>query len=613
MTPGAHNQPSILVYYDPADRAWLQRELVPGLLQAGLRFQTEHRAAQTSGLALPASSEQIVVLLLSAQSSSTLGAFNLAAPPDRPAGQRAFVVQLERCPIPAHLASLRRFDLSNPATRPCQLRRLLRMLAPKCRIAFAYAADAEPDASLARELAACFAQAGYQVADTARAGSRLPDLENSDVLIIMFSSTAAQSEILADIIANAQRRFSAQGRPRLLPVWLGGRMPLPYTLAEYLDRQPWLAWHGPADTRRLLVQLCDAINLQATPSQPTLASPGQANAHATAPAAAPIAPATDFYIERDADVRLHNLLARDTGLTITIRGPYQSGKTALLARGLAQAQRGRTVFIDLQQIDPAFLVNLNRLLYQLAVLCFDQLQIPQPLIRRAWASPLPAGIRLTNLIEDELLSAGTKRITVVFDEADRLIDAPYRDSFFGMLRAWHSNRALKPIWQRLDIVMVITAEPNALIQDVNQSPFNVGDRIELDDFSLAQTTALSMHYQVQLTTSDLLTIQQLLAGHPFLTTRIFSALAARSLAWPQLAGIATAQLGPFDDHLRRYLTILQAQPELGQALKQVISQGTCTNERDFFRLLQLGLIKGIDAEACECRCRLYAEYFQQHL
>ena len=77
------------------------------------------------------------------------------------------------------------------------------------------------------------------------------------------------------------------------------------------------------------------------------------------------------------------------------------------------------------------------------------------------------------------------------DEVESVFDSDFRSDFFSMLRSWHNNRAMTPIWKQLDLVLVTSTEPYQLIENLNQSPFNVGQVIELTDFPAEQVEDLN--------------------------------------------------------------------------------------------------------------------------
>jgi len=406
---------------------------------------------------------------------------------------------------------------------------------------------------------------------------------------------------------------------------------LPYQISHYLDKLQQAQWQGDSDTERLIGQLLDAIG-ELAPLPP--ASPQPAPAPQTGIGPAPPKPAADlrfieslrdpggtvrlrseFYIERESDERFYRELRRPYGTTTTIRAPRQSGKSSLLIRGVAQAQgRGnKLISIDLQPIERSYLQSLDAFLQYFVIVIATQLRLDSAEIERAWHSPLGAPDKATHLMEDYILPQAGSNIVLAIDEADRLLGAAFQDSFFGLLRYWNNNRAKSDLWDKLSLVMVISTEPHLLIKDVAQSPFNVGVRVQLADFDQAQVAELNRRYHSPLAEQDIPALAEFLGGHPYLTRKALYTLVADNIAWEQLRQIAAGANSPFGDHLRHYLWILRDQPELRDALKQIMRHGWCPDEVAFYRLMQAGLVKGADSKACQCRCRLYEDYFKDKL
>jgi hypothetical protein len=84
------------------------------------------------------------------------------------------------------------------------------------------------------------------------------------------------------------------------------------------------------------------------------------------------------------------------------------------------------------------------------------------------------------------------------------------------------------------------------------------------------------------------------------------------MSWADLIQTASLDQGPFGDHLRRHHWLLRDEPELREALKQVIEHNHYPDEMALFRLSQAGLVKG-SGEAYTCRCDLYRMYFKDKL
>jgi hypothetical protein len=212
----------------------------------------------------------------------------------------------------------------------------------------------------------------------------------------------------------------------------------------------------------------------------------------------------------------------------------------------------------------------------------------------------------------QLLKVLGNPLVLVMDEVESVFDTEFRSDFFGMLRNWHNNRATTPIWKQLDLVLVTSTEPYQLIENLNQSPFNVGQVIELIDFDGSQVADLNQRHGSPLNPAQTQQLMALLAGHPYLVRRALYLVASQQMTVMELFAQATADRGPFGDHLRYHLFRMNDKPELVQGLLEVIRQQRCSNERIFFRLRGAGLVRR-EGQLVLPRCQLYADYFREHL
>ena len=198
------------------------------------------------------------------------------------------------------------------------------------------------------------------------------------------------------------------------------------------------------------------------------------------------------------------------------------------------------------------------------------------------------------------------------DEVERVFDTAFRSDFFSMLRSWHNNRAMSPIWKQLDLALVTSTEPYQLIENLNQSPFNVGQVIELDDFSPESVSDLNQRHGIPFTPAEERQLMTAIGGHPYLVRRALYLVASGQITATDLFAEATQDRGPFGDHLRYHLFRMNDKPALIDGMLQVIRHHTCPDERVFFRLRGAGLVRRQD-QAVVPRCQLYADYFQEHL
>jgi hypothetical protein len=322
-----------------------------------------------------------------------------------------------------------------------------------------------------------------------------------------------------------------------------------------------------------------------------------------------------FYIERASDVELAEAL-KTPGATITIRGPRQVGKTSLLTRGIYHGRRQfnpRVIYYDQQGADEADTQNLDTFLHSLALHFFDELDLDLATVAPAWDSQLQPQRKLSKLIERHILASDDRPVLLAMDEIDRLQFTPFSDEFFGLLRSWHNRRASHPLWNKLTIIMAISTEPYLLIDNLNQSPFNVGQILYLRDFSGAQVADLNTRYGAPVGAEEVPEITSLLGGHPYLTRVALYTMVVDRLTWRDLAAVSAADNGPFHQHLQLQYRLTAGDDRLRNALGVIMQTNRCSDEHAGFRLMKAGLVNRLDDGAYECRCELYRRYFSARL
>ena len=76
---------------------------------------------------------------------------------------------------------------------------------------------------------------------------------------------------------------------------------------------------------------------------------------------------------------------------------------------------------------------------------------------------------------------------IFIDEIDCVRSLPFStDEFFAAIRECYNRRTQDPEYERLTFCLLGVASPSDLIQDTRITPFNIGRRIELTDFSAAE-------------------------------------------------------------------------------------------------------------------------------
>ncbi len=325
---------------------------------------------------------------------------------------------------------------------------------------------------------------------------------------------------------------------------------------------------------------------------------------------------SQFYIERSTDREFHEAIERQDSLVL-VKGARQVGKTSLLARGLNRArERGaRVVLIDFQSLGQEYFTSSEKLILSLAETLADQLDL-DVYPSQMWNSFMSPGINFERFLRREVLAKVQAPIVWGLDEVDRLFNCDFGSDIFGLFRSWHNKRALDPDgpWKRLTQVIAYATEAHLFITDLNQSPFNVGTRLALEDFNYDQVAQLNERYGAPLQDrAEVARYFRLVGGHPFLVRRGLHEMVTRGWVLGRLEAEADHDEGPFGDHLRRLLISLSQDPSLREVVQNVLQGKPSANTDSFYRLRSAGLMSGDSVRDLRPRCQLYANYLGKHL
>jgi len=233
-----------------------------------------------------------------------------------------------------------------------------------------------------------------------------------------------------------------------------------------------------------------------------------------------------------------------------------------------------------------------------------------------WNPSSGPNINFQRFLRRQVLDTSTRHLVWGLDEVDRLFTCPFGTEVFGLFRSWHNARCLDPTgpWSRLTLAIAYATEAHLFITDINQSPFNVGTRLSLEDFTLEQVAELNQRHGSPLASEDeLRRFTAVVGGHPYLVRRSLYEMTTRHLALDELEAAPGRDDGPFADHLRRILVLLGNDPPLAAILRGVIDGRPCPTAEGFYRLRSAGLVLGSSAAQARPRCQLYAGYLQRHL
>lgn len=325
---------------------------------------------------------------------------------------------------------------------------------------------------------------------------------------------------------------------------------------------------------------------------------------------------SEFYVTRPSDFVFREAIAGREGMVL-VKGARQMGKTSLLARGLQQARSAgaKVILTDVQKLNTTELASMETFLFTLADMVCDQLDLTV-LPHDTWAESASANSNFEHYLESEVLCKLDAPLVWGLDEVDRLFAVEYSKDVFSLFRSWHNQRALNPTgpWSRLTLAISYATEASLFIRDLNQSPFNVGTRITLEDFTIQEVAELNRRYSSPLQSDeDLTRFYSLVGGQPFLVRRGLHEMAATNLTLGTLEQQADCEDGIYGDHLRRIPLLLAEDPDFREIVRGVLLGQMCPTLTSFYRLRSAGLMSGTSETDVRPRCRLYAKYLSRHL
>ncbi|WP_017713833.1 AAA-like domain-containing protein [Prochlorothrix hollandica] len=237
-----------------------------------------------------------------------------------------------------------------------------------------------------------------------------------------------------------------------------------------------------------------------------------------------------YYVTRAADGELLELcLAGEFAYVLTSR---QMGKSSLMVRTadrLRDKANGETVtpvIVDLQEIGTP---SQEEWYFGFLAAVVDQFEVALATdLYDWWDEQRGLGItqRLTRFFDQVLLPQVAGRIVIFVDEIDTTLSLDYTDDFFIAIRYFYTVRAENPAFQRLSFVLLGVATPGELIKDGKRTPFNIGRRVELMDFSETEAAPLAAGLGLP-ESQGAAVFGEILGwtgGHPYLTQRLCGAV-----------------------------------------------------------------------------------------
>ena len=323
---------------------------------------------------------------------------------------------------------------------------------------------------------------------------------------------------------------------------------------------------------------------------------------------------SEFYIPRSPQQEQAFKAITMPHALLRLKSPDRMGKSSLLVRVLEEARSlgHRTTWLDLQKCDRKFFENMDRFLqWFCAVIGRDFGVKAKP--TDDWDEMFGANSNCEEFFEQYLLNDNDDRpLVIAIENLDRIfLHEAIEVDFCGLLRGWHEQGKHDKRWGKLRLVLAYSME-SFTTKDINQSPFNVGTPIDLDEFTIAQVNQLAdLH---NLAPSQIAPIRELVGGHPYLLRLAFYNLASGANSLEQIIQSAATDVGIFDQHLRTRLAKVEKDIELSEILRSLVNstQPIRFDLATTAKLDGMGLILRTETGVI-IRNQLYRRYFQNRL
>ena len=232
---------------------------------------------------------------------------------------------------------------------------------------------------------------------------------------------------------------------------------------------------------------------------------------------------TNLYVKREADKQLKRILdeMERPGYVLVAR---QMGKTNLLLNAIREYRDENHLFA---YVDLSNNFEEERECYRNII---DKIIEPNENLFQSIIDNLNSNRINLNLpphkeYERELrqiLSVFKGKIIIILDEIDALRSVGYSDNIFAQIRSNYFARTSYPAFNNLTYLLSGVIEPSDLIKDKNKSPFNIGEKIYLDDFSFEEHSLFILKSNLNITDEISREIFDWTNGNPRLTFDICS-------------------------------------------------------------------------------------------
>jgi tetratricopeptide (TPR) repeat protein len=233
---------------------------------------------------------------------------------------------------------------------------------------------------------------------------------------------------------------------------------------------------------------------------------------------------SEFYVKRDADRQLLNIID-DMGRPGYVLVSRQMGKTNLLLNAKREAETPEDIFvyIDLSNPFPSAKDCFENIIDTILEIYEDRTGniATEILESRKTLIDVPPHKQHTNELR-KIIKSISGKLVIILDEIDALTKTTYSDRVFSQIRSVYFTRVSFPELERLTYILSGVVEPSEIIKDSKISPFNIGQKIFLNDFEYKEFIDFTTKAKLKLSSDLLEYIYSWTNGNPRITWDVCS-------------------------------------------------------------------------------------------
>ena len=278
-----------------------------------------------------------------------------------------------------------------------------------------------------------------------------------------------------------------------------------------------------------------------------------------------------FYVERKLEAsadRTIEDLAKQTikkpGAVIRIIGARKSGATSLVNRITHHAESlgDRSVTIDFSDDADAPLASIKSFMKWFCDEVSAQLDLKDSFNEYFnsddWSNSRASSCSEKYFERHLLTKLSPSSLLIVFDRIDYVFDERYEDTprivtarlFFALIRTWIERGSKFDVWKKVKYVIV--QGKNEIEMGNKCSPFNIGEEIYLDNFSIPEIVDLASRYQLNWSESEIEKLANIFGeniGNPHLIRRVLHRAARDNLTFEKFLQLDLTKNSVFNRYL----------------------------------------------------------------